>query len=187
MQADTNLTGQFLIAMPGLTEEPFFRSVCYLCQYDQQGALGLVINKPANIELGEVFLQTKITPVTDEIGAVPVYLGGPVNPGRCLVVHQPVGEWAATLQVNDEIGITGSSDVLEAIAGGEGPEDFIVCLGYAGWGPGQLDAEILRNDWLTAPADQTILFHASQGKRWEAALALIGVNPSQLSSDVGHG
>ena len=186
MQADSNLTGQFLIAMPGLTGDPFHRAVCYLCQYDQQGALGLIVNQSADMQLGEIFLQTKMVAISEEIAAIPVYRGGPVNPGRCLVMHQPIGDWAATLQVTDDLGVTGSSDVLEAIAAGEGPDDFFVCLGYSGWGPGQLDNEMLRNDWLTAPADDEIMFHGAVGDRWRAALGLIGVNPNQLSSDMGH-
>jgi len=186
MQADPNLTGQFLIAMPGLTGEPFYRSVCYICQYDQQGALGLVVNQSTQLSLGDVFVQTDLTPVNEAIAAIPVYSGGPVNPERCLVMHQPIGEWAATLQVTDSIGVTGSVDVLEAIAAGEGPEQFFVCLGYAGWGPGQIDDEILRNDWLTCPADSSILFQAATSDRWRAALGLMGVDPNQLSSDAGH-
>lgn len=186
MQADSNLTGQFLIAMPGLAEAPFHHSVNYLCQYDQQGALGLTINRVANIKLGDILSQTKMPPATDEIAGTPVYSGGPVNPERCLVMHQPIGDWAATLQVTEQIGVTGSADVLEAIAAGEGPEQFFVCLGYSGWGPGQLDDEILRNDWLTGPADDTILFQTAVGDRWRAALALLGIDPSQLSGDVGH-
>jgi len=157
MQADSNLTGQFLIAMPGLS-----------------GALG------------DILVQTEMAATSDEIAATPVYSGGPVNPERCLVMHRPIGDWAATLQVTDEVGVTGSADVLEAIASGEGPDRFLVCLGYSGWGPGQLDDEILRNDWLITPANDEIMFQTTVSDRWRAALALIGVDPSQLSSDAGH-
>jgi len=186
MQAATNLTGQFLIAMPGLMGDPFHRAVCFLCQYDQQGALGLVVNHPAKILLGDILQATEMDVANEEIAATPVFLGGPVNPERCLVMHQPVGNWAATLQVSDEVGITGSADVLEAIAAGQGPEQFFICLGYSGWGPGQLDDEILRNDWLTSSADESIMFRVPVGDRWRAALGLIGVDPNQLSSDMGH-
>jgi len=186
MQTDSNFTGQFLIAMPGLIGDPFQRSVCYLSQYDDQGALGLIINRPADMLLGDILLQTKMVAATDEIASTPVYIGGPVNPERCLVMHRPIGDWTATLQVTEQIGVTGSADVLEAIAAGEGPDQFFICLGYSGWGPGQLDDEMLRNDWLTAPADDMVMFQTAVGSRWQVALGLIGIDPNQLSSDVGH-
>ena len=186
MQAEADLTGQFLIAMPGLSGEPFERSVCFICQYDQQGALGMIINRSNDLRLGEILEQTSIEPVSEEIANLGVYTGGPVNSGRCLIVHQPIGNWAATLQVNDQIGVTGSSDILEAIAAGEGPEQFLVCLGYAGWGPGQLDQEMLDNSWLTGPASAAVMFDTPARGRWRAAMAMLGIDPDRLSSDMGH-
>ncbi len=186
MDQATDLTGCFLIAMPGLTGEPFERSVCYICQYDQQGALGLVLNKPHDMQLSEIFEQTEMTASSEQVAALPVFRGGPVNTERCLVIHQPLGEWSATLQVSDQIGVTGSSDVLEAIADGRGPHRFQVCLGYAGWGANQLDKEILDNSWLVAPADMEVMFDLPLEQRWRSALARMGIDPNRLSSDVGH-
>ena len=187
MQADADLTGQFLIAMPGLLGEPFERSVCFVCQYDQQGALGMIINRPNDLCLGEVLEQTSIEPLNEEIANLAVYTGGPVNAGRCLIVHQPIGHWAATLQVSDQMGVTGSSDILEAIAAGNGPEKFLVCLGYAGWGPGQLDQEMLDNSWLTGPASAEVMFDQPARGRWRAAADAVGIDLDRLSSDTGHG
>ena len=186
MQADTDLTGQFLIAMPGLSGEPFERSVCFTCQYDPEGALGMIINRPNDLRLGEILEQTSIEPSSEAIANLAVYTGGPVNAGRCLIVHQPIGNWAATLQVTDQIGVTGSADILEAIAAGEGPERFLVCLGYAGWGPGQLDQEMLENSWLTGPANAEVIFDTPARGRWRAAAGLLGIDPDRLSSDMGH-
>ena len=181
-----SLTGQFLIAMPNLVDPNFQRSVTYLCEHTDQGALGLVVNQPTDIILGELLEQLAITPDREHTRAVPLYLGGPVHPEQCLVLHYPVGNWQHTLPVGQGTGLTGSLDILHAIAAGNGPEQYLVCLGYAGWAPGQLEEELLDNAWITGPADRDILFEIPVEDRWLAAATRLGVDLHLMASDVGH-
>lgn len=184
---ETYLTGQFLIAMPGLADPNFAHTVTYLCQHSAQGALGIVISRPLEIRLGSI-LESMQIPIQDERAAeLPVYLGGPVQPERGFVLHSPVGNWQGTLAISDEIGLTASRDILEAIAAGEGPEKCLIALGYAGWGEGQLEQEILENSWLNVPADHAILFDLPPAQRWKAAALRLGVDLNLLSLQAGHG
>ena len=180
------LTNQFLIAMPTLQDPNFFHSVTYICEHSDEGAMGIMINRPLDINLGEVLGQMDISSEIDTVNHQPIFLGGPVQCERGFVIHKPHGEWDTTLQVTDEIGVTSSRDILEAIAEGRGPTYALIALGYAGWGPGQLENEISQNAWLSVPADHSIVFETPFEKRWEAAAALSGVDISRLSSDVGH-
>jgi putative transcriptional regulator len=148
--------------------------------------MGIMINRPLDITLGEVLRQLDITADDPDISRRPVYLGGPVQNERGFVIHQPHGEWEATLEVTDDIGVTSSRDILAAIAAGNGPQDSLIALGYAGWGAGQLEIEIAQNAWLSAPADSSIIFKAPFQKRWEAAAALAGVDLKKLSTEIGH-
>ncbi|MCX8048107.1 MAG: YqgE/AlgH family protein [Methylohalobius sp.] len=181
------LTGQFLIAMPSLMDPNFAQTVTFLCQHSAQGALGIVVSRLLDIRLSSI-LESMQIPIQDQRAVeVPVYLGGPVQPERGFVLHSPLGNWQGTLAVSEEIGLTTSRDILEAIAAGEGPEKYLVALGYAGWGEGQLEREILENAWLNAPADLHILFDLPPAKRWRAAALRLGIDLGRMSLQAGHG
>lgn len=180
------LTNQFLIAMPALQDPNFFHGVTYMCEHNDEGAMGIMINRPLDISLGEVLGQMSLHTDDERITQQPVFLGGPVQHERGFVIHLPHGEWEATLKITDEIGVTSSRDILEAIADGSGPRASLVALGYAGWGPGQLERELAENAWLSVPADHRTMFETPYEKRWEAAAALSGVDLNRLSSDIGH-
>jgi putative transcriptional regulator len=186
MTAPTYLNNQFLIAMQALADPNFFKTVTYISEHNPSGALGLVINRPLNLTLGQLLEHLNITTHYSQLAALPIYHGGPVQPEQGFVLHSPLGQWGATLRVTDEIGITTSRDILQATAEGEGPRHLLVALGYAGWGPGQLERELAENSWLSGPADFDILFHTRNDLRWLAAAALLGIDLNLLSADVGH-
>lgn len=186
MTEATYFNNQFLIAMPTLADPNFFQTVTYISEHNAEGALGIVINRPLTLTLGDLLEHLRIPVNLPEISAMPVYAGGPVQPEQGFVVHTPVGRWGATLKVTESIGITTSRDILQALAQGEGPDQALVALGYAGWGPGQLDREIVENAWLSGPADEAILFRMPNEERWTAAAALLGVDLRLLSGDAGH-
>ncbi|MDO9104983.1 MAG: YqgE/AlgH family protein [Methylovulum sp.] len=187
MNEATYLNNQFIIAMPSLADPVFSHTVTFLCQHNKDGALGIVINKPVDMKLGEIFAQMKI-PVTSLAAAeAPVFSGGPVQQERGFVLHTPSGEWNATLAVSDTISLTTSRDVLEAIAVGEGPEHYLVALGYAGWGEGQLEKEMIENAWLTTPYGSQVLFDTPINQRWSAAAGQIGIDINKLTTLAGHG
>lgn len=180
------LTNQFLIAMPGLEDPNFYHSVTYICEHNAEGALGLVVNRPLDMQLGEILQHIHVEDAQPEARQRPVHLGGPVQQDRGFVLHEPLGDWEATLKVTDRIGITSSIDILHAIARNEGPESLLITLGYAGWGAGQLEREIADNAWLNGPADPDILFRTPDEERWHAAAASLGVDLDLLSGDAGH-
>lgn len=185
--ADTQyLTNQFLIAMPGLEDPNFFHSVTYICEHNDEGALGLVINRPLDMQLGEILEHINLDNAELEARQMPVHLGGPVQQDRGFVLHEPLGDWEATLKVTDRIGITSSVDILQAIARNQGPEHTLIMLGYAGWGAGQLEQEMADNAWLSGPANPEILFHTPDNERWKAAAASLGVDLDLLSGEAGH-
>jgi putative transcriptional regulator len=186
MNAGHHLTNQFLIAMPGLEDPNFFRSVTYICEHNDEGALGLVINRPLDMNLGEIFQHINIDHAAPEAVRIPVHLGGPVQQDRGFVLHEPLGDWEATLKVTDRIGITSSMDILDAIARNKGPKRRLIALGYAGWGAGQLEQEIAGNAWLSGPADPRILFDTPDEDRWKAAAALLGIDLDLFTGDAGH-
>ena len=186
MNDSQHLTNQFLIAMPGLEDPNFFHSVTYICEHNDQGALGLVINRPLDMQLGEILQHIKLQHSEPEARQIQVHLGGPVQQDRGFVLHEPLGEWEATLKVTDRIGITSSIDILQAIAKNEGPERSLITLGYAGWGAGQLEQEMAENAWLNGPADPDILFNSPDEERWKAAAASLGVDLDLLSGEAGH-
>lgn len=181
-----NLTNHFLIAMPGLVDPSFSKTVTYLCQHSEEGALGIIINRPSDLTLGDIMEQMDIKIEGSDIAMIPVYLGGPVQPERGFILHEPIGEWNSTLRVSDALGLTTSRDILEAIGEGCGPRRMLVALGYAGWGKGQLEQEIIRNSWLNAPADHSILFTHPPFHRWKAAAELMGVDISRMTTQAGH-
>lgn len=182
----TSLHNQFLIAMPALEDPNFFHSVTYICEHTEDGAMGIVINHPMELHLSDVLEQMDI-PVDDPaIASQALFLGGPVQTERGFVIHEPVGQWESTLATSKDIAITTSRDILSAIASGQGPNHTLVALGYAGWGPGQLEKEIADNAWLNCPADKAILFEHPTEKRWKAAASLMGIDLDLLSMDAGH-
>jgi putative transcriptional regulator len=180
------LTNQFLVAMPGLEDPNFRETVTFICEHSDQGALGIVINRPMNVVLEDVLKQLAIETDDTDTAASPVYLGGPVQTERGFVIHEPQGEWEATLKVTDALGVTTSRDVLEALAAGGGPRRCLVALGYAGWTAGQLEEEMKSNAWLSVPANSRIIFDTPAELRWQAAAQLIGVDLTLLSGDAGH-
>jgi putative transcriptional regulator len=180
------LTNHFLIAMPALADPNFFHTVTYICEHNENGAMGIVINRPMDLSLGDVLKQLKIEPSQNIDTAIRIYEGGPVQREHGFVIHSPLGAWDSSLRVTPDIAITTSRDILTAIAHNEGPERYLIALGYAGWGAGQLEQEMSDNAWLSGPADEKILFDMEAEKRWSAAAALLGIDVNLLSSEVGH-
>jgi putative transcriptional regulator len=180
------LTNQFLVAMPGMSDPNFSQTVTLVCEHSAQGALGIVINRPLSMNLGEVFAQLGLDTSKARLAAEPVLQGGPVQTDRGFVLHSPGPRWDSTLPVSERLHLTTSRDVLDALARGEGPEEAVVALGYAGWDAGQLEAEMAQNAWLTVPVDERLLFSTPAAERWQAAGRLLGVNLLHLSSDAGH-
>lgn len=181
-----NLTNHFLIAMPGMADPHFSKTLTYICEHSEKGAIGLVINKPIDITVGHLFEQVNIDLEDESFRSDAVHFGGPVKVECGFVLHQPLGDWNSTLKVDDEIGMTTSKDILEAIARGEGPQRILVTLGYAGWSPGQLEDEIKRNGWLTVEADPKLIFDLPAEDKLLAAMQKLGVHPAMLSDSVGH-
>jgi putative transcriptional regulator len=181
-----NLTNHFLIAMPAMADPHFAKTLTFICEHNEQGALGVIVNRPIDMTLHALLEQIDIAHPAPSCKRVPVHYGGPVQIDRGFVLHAPVGAWKSTLAVGNAAGLTTSKDILEAVARGQGPQQFIVTLGYAGWAPGQLEHELAQNAWLTVAADTRILFETPAPRRYEAALKLLGINLAMLSDDAGH-
>lgn len=181
----TTLRNQFLVAMPSLQDDPFSHTVSLVCEHNDNGAIGLVINRPTDLALAAMLQQLGIAHEAVDESAV-VLWGGPVQPERGFVVHGPPGGWESSMQFDDELFVTTSRDVLAAIGRGEGPREFFVALGYAGWEAGQLENEIRLNTWLNTPVDRGVLFATATSGRWQAATRLLGVDVTQLTDAVGH-
>ncbi len=180
------LTNQFLIAMPGMEDRNFSKTVTYICEHTREGAMGIVLNRPTDLHLSNILEQMEITEIDLKQGEESIYLGGPVQPDRGFVLHDDDRRWESTLPITPKISITTSRDILEAIAAGSGPEHYLIALGYAGWSSGQLEAEISTNTWLNGPAEPEILFQLAVEKRWRAAAQLLGVDINLLSNVAGH-
>ncbi len=180
------LKNHFLIAMPNLLDPNFSQSVTLICEHDENGAIGLVINRPTGIVLSELFHQLKIHCPAPEASNIHVMSGGPVSPENGFVLHRPLGDWQNTLSISDETGLTTSIDILDAMAAGTGPSESIITLGYAGWAAGQLEQELADNAWLTHPADSNMLFQTPREELWNAAAQAMGVDISLLSHEAGH-
>jgi putative transcriptional regulator len=185
-----NLSNQFLIAMPGMLDDSFARSVVYLCEHSEKGALGLVINKPIDINLKNLFDKVELTLDREELAEQPVFYGGPVQTERGFVLHEKLGAdnepYSSTLSVPGGLDMTTSKDVLEALASGAGPKRILITLGYSGWSAGQLEDELGRNGWLTVDADPAVIFDTPIEQRYERALSLLGFDPRMLSPEAGH-
>ncbi|MEM1112599.1 MAG: YqgE/AlgH family protein [Pseudomonadota bacterium] len=180
------LKNHFLLAMPGLTEGLFSHSITYICEHGESGAMGIVINQPLEISVAEIFDHLQIDPRGD-FSDMPVMAGGPVQIDHGFVLHRhDAGDWEASLHVTEDVTLTTSRDVLRAIAGGKGPEEHIIALGYAGWAAGQLEHEIAENSWLTLPAATNIIFNTPYEERLNAAAAMLGVDMNLISAQAGH-
>jgi putative transcriptional regulator len=186
MDADQSLTNHFLIAMPGMQDPNFARTVTYICEHSENGTMGIVVNRPMNLSLGDMFDQLDIQSTDPAALHLPVYLGGPVQPDRGFVLHSGEEQYDSTLRIAPEVSVTTSKDVLEAIAQGRGPRYALVALGYAGWSGGQLEDEMGANAWLSGPAADEILFRLPAEQRWHAAARLLGVDLDLISGEVGH-
>ena len=186
MHKPSYLTNQFLIAMPNLMDPNFFHSVTYICEHNEFGAMGIVINQPVNLTFGELVNQMGV-PMADTIDATQsIYRGGPVDTERGFVIHQPIGKWESTLSVSDTIGVSTSNDIVEALASGNGPSKCLVALGYAGWGAGQLEQEMADNAWLSGPSDARVIFDVRPDRRWEEAAKLLGIDIHRIVAEAGH-
>jgi len=193
----SNLTSQFLIAMPGMTDDNFAGSVVLLCEHTERGALGLVINKPSDIKLGRLFEKVELSLDREELAEQPVYIGGPVQTERGFVLHERGDDdeadpdadgavYSSSLRIPGGLAMTTSRDVLEALANGAGPKRVLVTLGYAGWGAGQLEDEVARNGWITVDARPEVIFDTPIEQRYERALGLLGISQAMLSAQAGH-
>ncbi|HIE56226.1 MAG TPA: YqgE/AlgH family protein [Chromatiaceae bacterium] len=180
------LKNHFLIALPSLQDRNFSRSVTYLCEHTDNGTMGIIINRPSSLKLADILQHMEIEETEQTPGNLPIFIGGPVQEDRGFLLHSPAKRWKSTLVITDELAITTSQDILEAIASGEGPEEVLIALGYAGWGPGQLEGELQQDSWLVAPASHEIIFHTPVEERWEAAAALAGVDLNLITSTAGH-
>ena len=189
MAETTYLTGHLLIAMPAMQDPNFVRTVTYICEHSDQGALGIVINRPLDMDLGMIFDQLSLESADPELARQPVLQGGPVHQERGFVLHEPEtsveDDFDATLNVTDAIRVTTSQDILTAMASGRGPRRALVALGYAGWGAGQLESEMIQNAWLSVPATPRILFETPYEQRWHEAAGLLGIDLN-LVHQAGH-
>ncbi len=183
---NVNLTDHFLIAMPNMADPHFAKTLTYVCEHNDQGALGVVVNRPIDMTVQALFAQVDIELLPKELGNQWVYFGGPVQMDRGFVLHQPVGEWQSTLAVNSALGLTTSKDILEAVGQGEGPPKILITLGYAGWAPGQLEYELAQNAWLTVPASSQVIFDLPHEERLAAAMEMLGIDFASLSEEAGH-
>ena len=182
------LAGQFLIAMPSMEDPNFDRTVTYICEHNDEGALGIVVNRPITMSLGEILAQMDLKLPDEQLAAQPVLQGGPVQPERGFVIHDDeIHMFGATLETPDGLKVTTSRDILVALAEGNGPARAVIALGYAGWGAGQLEAEMAANAWLTVPASADIIFSVPFERRWAAAAASLGIDIASMSPEAGHG
>jgi len=191
----TNLTNHFLIAMPGLKDEIFSRSVVYVCEHNERGALGLVINKPGDMDMKRLFEKVELPLHREDLSNAPVFQGGPVQTERGFVLHEPFfagadkpaeSVYASTMTIPGGLEMTTSKDVLEALSTGAGPRKVLVSLGYSAWGEGQLESELSNNSWLTVAASNSVIFDTPVAQRYDQALLLLGVELWMLSPDAGH-
>ncbi|MEO7916016.1 MAG: YqgE/AlgH family protein [Dokdonella sp.] len=176
MQTQSGLSSELLIAMPSLRDTHFARSVTFVCQHGDEGAMGLQINRLSEYRLGDVLEHMNLTSELSAVIDAPVLVGGPMQPDRGFVLHSPGGNWESSFKITDQISVTTSRDILAAMAVGEGPKNAFVALGYAGWSAGQIEQELRENSWLTTPSNQQILFDIPLDERWDAAAALVGID-----------
>lgn len=188
---NVNLSGHFLIAMPAMTDPYFARSVTFICEHNQDGAMGVVINRPIDMKLKALFEQINLQFDNRPLAQNAVHFGGPVQIDRGFVLHQPAGTWDSTIAVHGDTALTTSKDILEAAAAGRGPDKILVTLGYAGWAAGQLEKELAQNAWLSVKPDShhaqdKVIFDLPNEDKFSAAMALLGIDLAALSEEVGH-
>ncbi len=184
---DIHLSNHFLLSMPHMSDRNFTHTLTYICDHNEQGAMGIVINRPLNLSLREILSHLEMDTEAMHDPEMPVYSGGPVQGERGFVLHSPTeSQWLSNHVVNEQIHLSTSLDILESIAAGDGPERYLVALGYAGWGAGQLEREISENAWLSCPADLDIMFSTVPADRLNAAASLLGINLDLLTSQSGH-
>jgi putative transcriptional regulator len=186
MESDSSLTNQLLIAMPGMADPNFSTTVTLICEHNDDGALGIVINRPLTLRLAGLFAQLSVDDPDPRAKDDPVLAGGPVGMERGFVLHGPERSYENTLPVSAAIRLTLSRDIIDAIASGEGPDKSLVALGYAGWQAGQLEEEMLANSWLSVPATAELVFDTPFAERWNSAARTLGVDIAQMSPDAGH-
>ena len=185
-----NLTNHFLVAMPGMKDPYFQRSVIYVCEHNAEGAMGLMINAPIDITIGKMLEKVDVEPAhpklqTDSL-EMPVLNGGPVSEDRGFILHQPKDSYESSIQMSDKVSVTTSKDILTVLGTEAEPNHYLVALGYSGWEPGQLEIELSENSWLTVEADPNVMFDTPINERWQKAVQMLGIDVSQLSSDIGH-
>jgi len=186
MEPQSSLVNQLLIAMPGMPDPNFNSTVTLICEHNDEGALGIVINRPLNLNLGGLFEQLSLEEPDAAAAEHPVLSGGPVARERGFVLHNPGPAFESSLSVSDDVQLTLSRDILDSLAAGKGPERSLVALGYAGWEPGQLEAEMLANTWINVPASPQIIFDIPFADRWAKAADSLGIDISRLSPHAGH-
>lgn len=186
MIEEFSLTDNFLIAMPNMDDPSFLQSVIYICEHNEHGALGIVINKSIGVGIADIFSQMEIVLQSGKAEQMPILFGGPIHQERGFVIHSPEKKWRSTLATSSEIMITTSRDILEDIANNAGPQKAIIALGYAGWGAGQLEEELGKNIWLHCKANPGVMFDIPIERRWIAAASLLGIDINTLSGDIGH-
>lgn len=183
---NVNLTDHFLIAMPALADSFFAKSLVYIAEHNAQGALGVIVNRPIDMNLAALFKKIGIALPAKGVVNLPVFFGGPVQKDRGFVLHRPIGKWQSTLAVNKHMGLTSSRDVLQAFAEGGQPQDILVTLGYSGWSAGQLEKELGENAWLTVSADASIIFEQPYEERLASAMEKLGIDSTYLIDEAGH-
>ncbi len=183
----TYVSHHLLVAMPGLLDPVFSKAVIYVAEHSVKGAMGLLINKPCELDLQSLLTKLDLKCDKSHTDHQPIYYGGPIQQDRGFVLHEPVGKWSSSLKINNNLALTSSKDILEATALGVGPKKILVSLGYSGWGPGQLDSELAANSWLTIPmTDSKLLFEVPAEFRFLEAFKLLGIEPENLSEAAGH-
>lgn len=186
----SSLANHFLIAMPAMSDPNFSRTLTFLCEHNAEGALGIIVNRPLDLDVGTLFERVAVPLTPGENQAkyrgLPVYFGGPVQTDRGFVLHRPAGQWQSTLRVGPELGLTSSRDILQAMSDDGEPSEVLVSLGYAGWAAGQLEWELSQNAWLTVAADPDIIFGLPPEERLPAAMQLLGIDFAKLSEVAGH-
>lgn len=186
MNESTSFANQFVIAMPSLQDPGFSRTVSIICEHNEFGALGLVINRPSNMCVADLFAQMDLVAPDTELAEQPVMHGGPVATDRGFILHEKQGAWESTMSISPHLQLTTSLDILEAMSKGNGPKRALMAVGYAGWMAGQLESEMSANSWLNADYTPNVLFETPVGHRWLAAARLLGIEPHQISSEAGH-
>lgn len=187
MEKEANyLSNHLLIAMPSLKDSNFAHTVSLICEHNEEGAMGFVLNRPTELHISDLFEHMDIDVTAPLEKNHVLHTGGPVQPDRGFVIHSPIGSWESTLELTTNIGITASRDILNAIAAGQGPEKHIITLGYAGWSGGQLEQEIVENSWLSVPADIQLVFDTADSQLWKASASQLGIDISTLTTEAGH-